>query len=193
MLGKTHIAFALGLGALGVVGFSALTQTPLSIKDLSAFYSAIALGALLPDIDEPNSTIGRKTIGVSNAIKAVFGHRGITHSLVFLLIVGVILLLVSAFGAEFLKGIPFVSGFVKDLDEAVLEIFIFGVLLGCVFHLMGDMLTPSGVPLFLPFSAKPVHLTPVFLRFKTGGVWDYAVGAFSLFVFGVLNGFGFQL
>lgn len=193
MLGKTHIAFALGLGALGAVGFSALTQTSLSAKDLGVFYGAITLGALLPDIDEPNSTIGKKTIGISNVIKAIFGHRGLTHSLSFLIIVGILLLLASAFGVEFLKGIPLVSGFVKDLDEAVLEIFVFGVLLGCVFHLMGDMLTPSGVPLFLPFSTKSVHLTPAFLRFKTGGIWDYAIGVFSFFVFGTLNYFGFQL
>lgn len=187
MLGKTHIAFALGLSALGTVGFSALTNIPLSPKELSVFYGAVTLGALLPDIDEPNSTIGRKTLGISNAIKALFGHRGLTHSIVFVLSIGILLLLLSAFGVEKLSGIPLVSSFVKGLDEAVLEIFIFGIVIGCVLHLMGDMLTPSGVPLLLPFSARNFHLTPAFLRFKTGGIWDYAVGAFSLGIFGVLN------
>ena len=187
MLGKTHIAFALGLGALGAVGFASLSNTTLHPKELSVFYGAITLGALLPDIDEPNSTIGRKTIGISNVIKAICGHRGLTHSIVFVVGVGILLLFLSVFGAETLNTIPLIGDFIKGLDEAVLEIFIFGVLLGCIFHLMGDMLTPSGVPLLLPFSAKSFHLTPAFLRFKTGGIWDYVVGTLSFAIFGILN------
>ncbi|MBX7490671.1 metal-dependent hydrolase [Helicobacter turcicus] len=191
MLGKTHIAFALGIGAFVAVGFSVLTNTPLSLKELNVFYGGVTLGALLPDIDEPNSTIGKKTLGISNAIKALFGHRGLTHSITFIVGLGILLLVLSAFGAEMLSGIPLVSGFVKGLDDAVLEVFIFGILFGCVLHLMGDMLTPSGVPLLLPFSTRNFHLTPTFLRFKTGGIWDYAVGVFSLGIFSVLNAYYF--
>lgn len=187
MLGKTHISLALGLGALSAVGFSVLSNTPLNPKDLSVFYGAVTLGALLPDIDEPNSMLGRKTIGISNMIKALFGHRGLTHSITFIVFIGILLLVLSAFGGEVLQGVPLISSFVKDLDSATLEIFIFGILLGCVFHLFGDMLTISGVPLLLPFKTQNYHLTPTFLRFKTGGIWDYAVGAFGLSVFGALN------
>lgn len=184
MLGKTHIAFALALSTLGAVGFSMLTHTPLNVKDLSVFYGAVTLGALFPDIDEPSSTLGKKTLGISNAIKVLFGHRGLTHSIAFIVGIGVLLLFLSAFSAEILREIPLLN-----LDEEVLEIFMFGFLLGCVLHLMGDMLTPSGVPLFLPFSAKAWHLTPAFLRFKTGGICDYALGMLNAGIFVALNAF----
>lgn len=181
MLGKTHITFALALSAFGAVGFSVLTHTPLNAKDLSVFYGAVTLGALFPDIDEPSSTLGKKTLGISNAIKALFGHRGLTHSIAFIVGIGILLLFLSTFSTGMLREIPLLN------LEAVLEIFIFGFLLGCVLHLIGDMLTLSGVPLFLPFSAKPLHLTPAFLRFKTGGIFDYALGILNAGIFVALN------
>ena len=42
---------------------------------------AVSFGALLPDIDEQHSWIGRRTRGVSDLMNTVFGHRGITHSI----------------------------------------------------------------------------------------------------------------
>ncbi|HDU1218238.1 TPA: metal-dependent hydrolase, partial [Listeria monocytogenes] len=41
----------------------------------------LAIGALLPDIDEPNSFIGRRIPIIPNIVKIIFGHRGMTHTL----------------------------------------------------------------------------------------------------------------
>ena len=189
MLGKTHITLGLGLGALSATTFSAITQTTFSALDLSIFYGAVTLGALLPDIDEPNSTIGRKTIGISNAIKTLCGHRGLTHSIAFIVCIGILSLLVCALGGDILREIPLIASYVEvaNLQGDNIEIFAFGLVLGCVFHLIGDMLTISGVPLMLPFNAKPYHIFPPFFRFKTVSMWDYAVGGAGAFVFGFLN------
>ena len=189
MLGKTHITLGLGLGALSATTFSAITQTTFSALDLSIFYGAVTLGALLPDIDEPNSTIGRKTIGISNAIKTLCGHRGLTHSIAFIALVSLLSLLACALGGDILREIPLIASYVEvaNLQGDNIEIFAFGLVLGCIFHLIGDMLTISGVPLLLPFSEKPYHIFPPFLRFNTGSMWDYAVGGAGAFVFGFLN------
>ncbi len=50
-----------------------------------------ACGALLPDIDHPSSWVGRRARVVSRPLAAVFGHRGITHSL--LAVLGMVVLL----------------------------------------------------------------------------------------------------
>lgn len=186
MLGKTHITLGLGLSALSATAFSVITHTTFNALDLSIFYGAVTLGALLPDIDEPNSTIGKKTFGISNAIKAFCGHRGLTHSLIFIALLVVLLMFICAFLGESLREIPLISSYV-DLQGDNIEIFAFGLVLGCIFHLIGDMLTISGVPLLLPFSTKAYHIFPPFLRFKTGSVWDYAIGGAGALIFGALN------
>lgn len=191
MLGKTHISFGLGLGAIGITGFSTLTNITLSGAELGIFYSGVALGSLLPDIDEPNSLLGKKTLGISNLIKAIFGHRGFTHSLSFITLLGILLLLLSLLGENFWNGIPLITKLSKSfggvLELQNINFFEIGLLLGCIFHLMGDMMTLSGVPLLLPFKAQNYHITPPFMRFRTGGIPDKLITAFSLAVFGYLN------
>ena len=44
---------------------------------------AIALGAVLPDIDEPNSYIGRRLYFVSDLIRLIgIKHRTVTHTII---------------------------------------------------------------------------------------------------------------
>ena len=88
MLGKTHLAFGLGLTSCGIYLLETFHQPLLSPQNLALFYSAVGIGTLLPDIDEPQSIIGKKTMGISNFIKFIFGHRGFTHSLCFVLFFG---------------------------------------------------------------------------------------------------------
>lgn len=49
------------------------------------------------------------------------------------------------------------------------------------------MMTLSGVPLLLPFTSRKFHITPNFMRFKTGGTPDKLITALSLGIFGYLN------
>lgn len=69
---KTHIVSSLSFGA----GFSILFQYPFHI----GYVLGVSFGSLLPNIDEPNSFIGRRSFGIAKRIKGKYGHRGITHS-----------------------------------------------------------------------------------------------------------------
>lgn len=199
MLGKTHISFGLALGAGCASVFSIVAQNPIDVIDLLLFYVAVALGSLLPDIDEPNSVLGKKTLGISNLLKAIFGHRGFTHSLSFIVLIGALTLFLGFFLSEFslsVKSIPFLNGILRGLpidtqnipiNRENLEIFCVGLMLGCAFHCLGDMMTISGVPLLLPFRAKNYYSLPRILRFKTGGIWDYSIAIWSVGIFVFLN------
>lgn len=88
--------------------------------------AAATLGALLPDIDHPQSWAGRKLRVVSVPLALVFGHRGITHSLL------------AVAGAIALLAVMGTGGMAAP------------VAIGYLSHLLADALTPSGVPLLWP-------------------------------------------
>lgn len=77
MMGHTHLA----LGA--VAGVHLAAQSPRLGLPVMA---AALLGAILPDVDTPYSKLGRRLWPLSRLVLAVFGHRGGTHSAVFLLL-----------------------------------------------------------------------------------------------------------
>ncbi|UDG80699.1 Inner membrane protein YdjM [Candidatus Hartigia pinicola] len=92
----------------------------------------ILLGALLPDIDHPFSTLGRLLRILSLPISKICGHRGFTHSLVAWL-----MLLIFCY-----QWLPNIWLIPNDLTQAFL--------LGYISHLIADMLTLTGVPLLWP-------------------------------------------
>jgi len=148
MMGYTHIAVGCALWA----GVRALLPGPPG--SLPPELGLAALGSLLPDIDEPQSLVGRKLGFLAWPIKLVFGHRGFTHSLLAL---GLALAgLAAATGAGLLP----VAGATA-----------FWV--GYAGHLAGDGLTISGVPLFWPAEAR----VRAPLAFPTGGVVEHLLAA----------------
>lgn len=94
------------------------------------------LAATFPDIDVPSSLWGRIFKPISKAINRKFGHRTITHSLLFLLL---------GYGA--------VAGAVEVLGSKTPYPTVF--LLAYFSHLLFDMLTVQGVPLFYPYNKAP--------------------------------------
>ena len=73
MLWYTHLAFGFFFGLLSL---------PFVARgNISIFFIFVLFGALLPDIDEPRSKVGSKVTALSRLIKAVFGHRGVVHTL----------------------------------------------------------------------------------------------------------------
>ena len=72
MRGATHLAFA-GLTGVIASGFGASLDV--------AGGAALAVGALLPDIDTTTSDLGKFVKPVSRVLERRFGHRTITHSL----------------------------------------------------------------------------------------------------------------
>ena len=98
-------------------------------------YSSAVLGSLLPDVDIPNSFLGRIIQPISNIIYFIFGHRTITHSLLINIILYLFLLIITA-------------------NKLILS----GIFLGIVTHIMADMITPSGVSIFYPINKKRISI-----------------------------------
>lgn len=70
MLWKTHLAFGF---------FSGLFMLPfVSTGNVYVYFVLVLFGAVLPDVDSPNSKIGSKI----KIIGRIFKHRGVFHSLI---------------------------------------------------------------------------------------------------------------
>ena len=142
MLGKTHIAGGLAAGSLFLYTTNYIpggAQIP--------FFAACTVGALIPDICSPSSTIGRKLPILSRIFSGTFGHRTFTHSLPMLI------LLWYGFG----------------LLDWRLSIEI-GLFVGIVSHLFLDSLTEEGIQFFWPFKIR--FGLPSFAAIRTGGPFE---------------------
>ncbi|HEX7064981.1 MAG TPA: metal-dependent hydrolase [Bacillales bacterium] len=124
MTGKTHI--------LGGLASSAAAQYFAELYPQSLlFFGASAVGAMLPDICHGGSKIGRRIPALARLISFLFGHRTVTHSLLFIVLTGV-----------FLLKLPLPN-----------EISI-GILVGASSHLVLDAATTRGIELFWPVRWK---------------------------------------
>jgi len=142
MTAPTHIAFGLltAAGAFALGGDSLHGDLPIG--------GYVVLGSLLPDIDTPNSAIGRAVPFVSGPIERRWGHRTVTHSLLALSALAVLALPLffyrrACFGA---------------------------LLIGYGSHLAADCATKSGLPLFYPNPAVCVFPGSSRLRVRTGSL-----------------------
>ncbi len=134
MQAKTHLAAGL------LVGILVSIQTKLNLESSFILSVASMIGSLIPDIDHPRSTLGSKIKPISTGISKVFGHRGITHSLLMVFLLWFLM-------------ISYHLGVVYE-----------GIIVGYSSHLFGDWLTVFGIPLFWPLRRK--FSSP--LAFKTG-------------------------
>jgi inner membrane protein len=103
------------------------------------FISVTVLGSLLPDIDHTKSWIGKSVYPIAKWISRNYGHRTITHSIFFLI------------------GIYLISLFLEHNfreDYSISTIILFSILS----HLIFDMVTLAGIPLFYPFYKNPCVL-----------------------------------
>lgn len=124
-----------------------LTDTHLT----APLVAGLIVGSLFPDIDEPGSYVGRRSLGTSYIINFLFGHRGLTHSL---FPVAILIFLFWQFPISLLLG--FTAGY--------------------LFHILGDLFSKSGVPLFLPFSSKK-YAIPIY---TTGGIMEHIIFVISV-------------
>lgn len=154
MTGKTHVA----IGVATAVALIAKYKFSMEIGGLHIVppiaLGTVALGSYLPDIDIPQSHLGRQFPMISKHLK----HRGITHTLLF----PAILLLITLFiESGVMKGtVPLVlSGFLSTIASIP-----FGLCLGWVMHIIADMFNSKGVPLFWPLSKSKIHIASVKTR-----------------------------
>ncbi len=92
--------------------------------------------ALLPDIDHTKSIIGKAFYPLAKWLSIRFGHRTITHSLAFAIVV-----------TSLLKFITYT--FQLSEDFYIIAWFSIGS------HFILDMITVEGIPLFYPFAKNP--------------------------------------
>ncbi len=188
MQGRSHLFIGLTAGVV-LDSFVHLSGPPLTMATSvplellvkkGVFYFAVGFGALLPDMDNARSTIGRKLGWISKEIQHVAGHRTIFHSLLGLLLGSVL-----AIGLEQLviyllaqKGFTLPARFI-----GVSHLVFIGVLFGCIMHIAADGLTQGGVPLLWP-SHKRFGFPPnPRWRFRTGDWPEFViVYAFMLLV-----------
>lgn len=120
MLAKTHALFSLLLGLI----FLYYVDVPYKI----IFLILLVLSSYLPDIDTPQSTLGKKVWLISYPLKLIFGHRKLFHSLFLPL------------------AIYAVFYYFK------LQYFGLAVMLGYITHLIGDALSKEGIMFLYPIS-----------------------------------------
>lgn len=119
MRAVTHLAFA-GLTGVIAAGFGANPNTTGS--------AALALGALLPDIDTTHSGVGKWVKPLSSRLERRFGHRTITHSLLGTLILALL------------------TSWLIPLHANI----FWWLLIGYLSHLILDTANIIGVPLLYP-------------------------------------------
>lgn len=139
MLGVTH--------ALA----GAAVATMVSPRQRTAAAIVGAVSGLIADIDEPNSVLGSKIPWISTTLNLILGHRGLTHTVIFALIVACL-----GWGLGPLIG----------LTRRKCAFLTF---LGVLSHVAIDSLTPMGTQALWPLPARlagPVH---------TGSVPELAV------------------
>jgi inner membrane protein len=134
MKAYTHLAFGFFSGLLLMDYFS--------IGNKYLFFVLVLFGAILPDIDTPNSKISHKIPVIPKVLNVFSKHRGIFHSVFIAILLGL-----------------FVSYFSKAYGIALF--------LGYGSHLLIDGLTKKGVNLLHPISKLRIS-GPI----ETGKLWE---------------------
>lgn len=157
MTGRTHDLA--GFTALNLV-FVNYPLTQMSLATLVTALGANFIGSLAADLDHATSGLWQKFRGgsiIGRIIAPLLGsHRMISHSLLGVYLFGVL----SKWFLESISNVLIVD----------MNIVWWSFMIGLVSHLLGDIITKDGVPLFFPI---PWHigLPPLrALRIKAGGL-----------------------
>ena len=177
MNGKVHVAIGTAT-AIGLcvacpegVDFCGMHMLP------EIMIVSVAAGSYAPDIDNPRTHAGMKHKTASKIInKAGGGHRGITHTLLFPVIIGILCLFLNNYLASY-----------AALQTVTLSI-LGGFELGWIMHIFADLFNGKGCPLFWPIVKSKVHIMDLP---STGAVpWWFAI-VFAIAMFLVIGGGSF--
>ena len=118
----------------------------------------VLIGSLVPDIDEPDSYMGKRFVFLSYPLNILFGHRTITHNMTFIFILAII------------------SYYYNN-------IYCLAVTVGMFIHILQDSLTYQGIKgCLFPFKSYNYNfvLLPRIFRFAVGSGTELLILAFSL-------------
>lgn len=188
MMGKTHMLGGLAAGAGLTLAVNLIfPENGIELASAGAFMTSATISALLPDVDEKNSTAGRKLIAIPIAlfilkvflfiiemisigsfrkkikeIRKALNHRGLFHWLITWFVFSLIMIILGV-----------IAYFILHENEAgKISLFVIlptlaGFLPGYLSHLLLDMIS-GRVQLLAPFSKK-WYGAPIF---KTGGILE---------------------
>lgn len=117
-------------------------------------------GSLLPDIDQPNSTLGRKLGPISKLLNYGLGHRGLLHYPIFL--------------AALMLGLYLLYPKIPPSFQYVYIAGSMGFGAGYLSHIFLDMLNSAGIKFLWP--VPTVFRIPTGISFKKGIHWKYLSG-----------------
>lgn len=152
MFMRYHAHIVTSLAA--TVALAQATDAKLAITTLAG----VTIGSLLPDIDEPRSYVGNRSMGASNIVKFIFGHRGFTHSILAMIIMLLPLywiLHLQSYSFSFYSLVDY--GGIQTVTDGLahfLLMFFYGLGLGYILHILEDMFSIKGVPLLYPIKKK---------------------------------------
>ncbi|UXR77920.1 MULTISPECIES: metal-dependent hydrolase [unclassified Staphylococcus] len=154
MTGKTHAAAGL------LVGTAVAMHFELDIFETVTSMVIASIASVFPDICHTQSKIGRKVPLLSWIIKRLFGHRTLTHSILFIVMI---------------------YGLLYTIQTPIY--YMISIICGMLSHVILDMLTPRGVHLLFPL---PIRVRfPI--QFKTGGLLDLSLATtFSILTIYIL-------
>jgi inner membrane protein len=180
MEGPSHVVFGLAgavvldsifhLSGPAILG-APTPPTPDQVTLKLIFYGVAAVGALVPDIDNARSTLGKHLGVVSREIQKHAGHRTIFHSLVGLAIAGAIVFAVEWGLAYLFKTV----GWSLTSGALVAQVALVALLVGYGLHLVADSLTLGGVPWLWPLHKRFGFPPKRSWRFRSGSAVEPVV------------------
>lgn len=180
MVGRSHLLIGLTGGVVfdsfvHVSGPALIGASHISLSliiDKALFYVMVGIGALLPDIDNARSTLGKKLGWVSREIQHVVGHRTLFHSFL-----GLIIGSAMGFGLEqLIEYLLATRGYIVPATViGRTHMLLIAVIFGCIMHLVADGLTEEGVPLFWPVRKYFGFPPNRHWRFRSGTWPEYVI------------------
>ena len=158
------------IAGAGLAGVSA-AATDARVSTTAVMVGAAWAGSLLPDADLAGARVHRRTrierrapllwlagllLRLPLRLLCLLPHRGPTHSALACTLVTVACAVAM-----------------RLVDPALAPAAAGGVAVGYGAHLAADACTPSGVPLWAPFSGRRRWLLPARARIKTGSAREY--------------------
>ena len=144
MTAKSHVTTSFAVGAMTPLLYN---HEWLHTTAFLYYAVGIVIGALLPDIDEEHSYIGRRLFFIAAPLNDLIGHRTLTHNL-FLYIP---LLIYGYYWHSYIS---------------------LGIGIGAMLHVLEDSATNSGANWALRPILYKFALLPRALRFSTNGVFE---------------------
>lgn len=162
MQGKVHVAIGVATTAALCIQYpNGFDLGGVTVLPYVALLSASA-GSYAPDIDMGTTHAGKKHKVASKVVNKVGGgHRGITHTLLFPILIYLLMLFTNNYLAGF-----------SGLASLVVSI-LFGFELGWVMHIFADLFNGKGCPIFWPIMKSKVHIMD--LPSSGLGAWCFAI------------------